>query len=387
MHIRFLIMNAYAAGGTVRTTFTNAAELARRHDVEIVSVYKRVNQPRLTVPDGVRLSALSDESPDTRKSSSPQARLIGQLARIPSVAYPHSDPRYWTFNLLTDIRLVRYLRSLHGGVLVSTRPGLNILTARFVPADVTTVGQEHLHLSHHRPRLQRKIGRSYPRLDLVATLTSNDADDYRKVLGGRTRLETVPNAVPDLGGLVATSDRKVVISAGRLEPQKGFDRLVPAYASIAAAHPDWRLQIFGNGNSRAELSAQISDLDAEPGIALMGFSNALYGEMAHAAIYVMSSRFEGFPMVLLEAMGLGLPVISFDCRNGPADLIEHGRNGLLVPEGDVAGLAAAMSELMADEPRRRAMGAAARETAQTYAVSAVAARWESLFAELAAGKR
>jgi glycosyltransferase involved in cell wall biosynthesis len=388
MHIRFLIMNAYAGGGTVRTTFTCAAELARRHDVEIVSVYKR-GRAQLPLPDGVRLWALSDETREDRSTTELRARVGWQTwaSKVPSLLCPRAERRYSNFSLLTDILLVHYLRGLRDGVIVGTRPGLNLITARFAPSAVTSVGQEHLFLGRHKQRLRRKICRGYRRLDMVTTLTTSDADDYRRALAGHARLETVPNPVPALGGIRASGDHNVVVSAGRLAWQKGYDRLIPAYAGIASDHPDWQLQIFGKGIGQASLSALISDLGAERHIRLMGYTNALYDELARAAVFVMSSRFEGFPMVLLEAMGIGLPVVSFDCHNGPRDLIEHGRNGLLVPEGDIEGLGAALSSLMADGPRRRAMGAAARETAKAYDVTIIAQRWESLFSELAAGKR
>jgi glycosyltransferase involved in cell wall biosynthesis len=385
MHIQFLIMNAYAGGGTVRTTFTCAAELARRHQVEVVSVYVRTASPRLPLPAGVRVTTLSDET-EARSASWWWLSWRCWARRLPSVLYPRADRRHSNFSLLTDILLLRYLRAQHDGVLVSTRPGLNLITARFARRSVATVGQEHVYLRHHQPRLRSKIARRYPRLDLVTTLTSSDAADYRRVLAGRTRLATVPNALPDLRGMVAVSDRTVVVAAGRLDWGKGFDRLIPAYAAIAADFPDWHLQIYGTGKARAVLTAMIEELGLLGSIHLMGYSRSLHRDMAHAAIYVSSSRFEGFGMVLLEAMGIGLPVISFDCPHGPRDLIEHGINGLLVPDGDIAGLAVALRSLMADEERRLTLGAAARETAKRYDAAVVAARWELLFGELIAAK-
>jgi glycosyltransferase involved in cell wall biosynthesis len=387
LHIRYLLMNAHSLGGTIRTTFTSAAELAKRHDVEIVSVYKRRNSARLPLPEGVRVSTLCDESPSLLQAPGGRTRWQEWARARSSRLYPRDEGRYANFNLLTDVQLVRYLRNLRGGILVSTRPGLNLMTARFAPRSVVTVGQDHVHLTHYQQSVRDQIARRYPRLDLVATLTTKDAEDYRMLLAGSTPVTCMPNAVPELGGVRAAGDNKIVVAAGRLAPQKGFDRLIPAFATIAAAHPDWELRIFGTGPDADMLRALIGELGMHDRIRLMGYTSHMYDELADAALYVMSSRYEGFPMVLLEAMGVGLPVVSFDCDNGPRDLIDHGTNGLLVEDGDVDGLAAAMGTLMSDESRRRAMGAAARDSTAGYTAPAMAERWEAIFAELMAGKR
>jgi glycosyltransferase involved in cell wall biosynthesis len=387
MHIRYLLMNAYTLGGTIRTTFTSAAELAKRHDVEIVSVYKRRESERLPRPAGVRVSTRSDESPSVLRAAGGRPRWEEWARGKPSRLYPKDEGRYDNYSLLTDLRLVRYLRGLRGGILVSTRPGLNVMTARFAPRSVVTVGQDHVHLTHYKQSVRDEIARRYPRLDLVATLTTKDAEDYRRLLDDSTQITCMPNAVPDLGGIQARGDKKIVVAAGRLAPQKGFDRLIPAYAKIAADHPDWELRIFGSGPLEGKLRAMIDELGMHDRIRLMGYTSRMYDELADSAIYVMSSRYEGFPMVLLEAMGIGLPVVSFDCDNGPRDLIDHDANGLLVEDGDEAGLAAAMSALMSDEARRRSMGATARRSTAGYSAPVMAERWEAIFAELSAGKR
>ena len=119
----------------------------------------------------------------------------------------------------------------------------------------------------------------------------------------------------------------------------------------------------------------------------MGYSGTLSEQLSQAALYVMSSRVEGFPMVLLEAMAVGLPVVSFDCPNGPADLVRQGTNGVLVRPGDVGGLADALCTVMADPARRARMGEAARATAREYDIGRISHRWETLFDELSRGPR
>ena len=377
---------------TIRTTLTMAAALADRHDVEVVSVVRHADEPMLPVDPRIRLRVLVDNSPEAkteRRSSLNPVRQLksvthSALGRISSrLAHP-KDVRYGAFSVRTDLALIRFVRSLEAGrVVIGTRPSLNLILARYAPPGVIAIGQEHMHLAKHGAELRKSFGRLYPRLDAMVTLTEGDAQEYRELLGPAARVRTVPNAVPDVGEVRAAHnpDTKVVVAAGRLAKQKGFDRLVSAWTQVARKHPDWRLDIFGHGDD-VSLQARIDKKQLASSITLRGFTTEPYQRFAESAIYAMSSRSEGFPMVLLEAMGCGLPLVSFDCPTGPADIIQDGRNGLLVPDGDIKGLAAALNRLIEDPPLRRRMGAAGAEMAKDYAPARIAARWENLFAEL-----
>ena len=187
VHIRFLLMDAFSVGGTIRVTFTAASALADRHEVEVVSVYRRRPGPRLPLDPRVRLRVLSDERVPQLPTSDPDGRLERGLGRLPSVLVPWSERRHRSFSARTDLRLARYLRGLDGGALVATRPGLAVATARWAPPDVVRVAQEHVFLANHPRALRRAIRRTYGRLDAVVTLTERDAVDYRALLGSTAR--------------------------------------------------------------------------------------------------------------------------------------------------------------------------------------------------------
>jgi glycosyltransferase involved in cell wall biosynthesis len=390
MTIRFILMNGFAVGGTIRTTFTLAAELADRHDVEIVSVYRRRDRPALPLPAGVRFRVLADLRPERLErlaaGRSPGGRWNAWAASRRSRVMSSSDVRYPTFTLLSDVMLVRYLLSLRDGIAIGTRPAINLALAHLTSPSVVRVGQDHMNLESYSPALRAQIRAGYPRLDLVSTLTERDAEAYRLLLAGTTRVVCVPNGVPALGGARAALDAKVVVAAGRLEPRKGFDRLLSAWAKLVPRHPGWELRIFGSGREQSALRRQIADLGIADSARIMGYTRRLHEEFAAASMFVMSSRREGFPMVLLEAMGVGLPVVSFDCPTGPREIIREGVDGHVVPDGDVERLAVAMGRLMDDAERRKAFGAAALERAVRYDIGAIGERWGRLLHEAAQSK-
>ncbi|MDP9401195.1 MAG: glycosyltransferase family 4 protein [Actinomycetota bacterium] len=374
-------------GGTIRTTLNLVEHLAQRHEVELVTVARRREHAFFGLPRGVRVTTLDDRRPGAAPRGA-RAVLRRMLAPLPSVLVHPDDWAFRSCSLWTDLLIARKLRSLRSGVLVTTRPALNLLAAELAPPGLVTVGQEHMNFHAHRPGLAAAIARTYPRLDALAVLTEDDRRDYAALLAGApTRVARIPNAVPRLEGDRAALDAPLVVAAGRLTSQKGFDLLIPAFAPVVRAHPQWRLRIFGSGPQREQLRRLVLAHGLSNEVLLMGRTERLGEELAKASLFVLSSRYEGFGMVVVEAMSKGLPVVSFDCPRGPAEIITHDRDGLLVPVGDVEALSRAMLELVEDEERRRRLGAAALRRAEDFAVPAIGPNWDALLEELLAARR
>ncbi|AXK37865.1 glycosyltransferase family 4 protein [Streptomyces armeniacus] len=392
MRIRYLLLHAFGTGGTIRTVMNQANSLvAAGHDIEIVSVLRHRDEVRFPLDPRVRVTALIDErtaEAGTRSGgwkAALGARRDAILARTRPEHVPAGEFGVRYFNRYVEKVVAGYLREVTGDVLVSTRPALNILTARYAPRGLVRVAQEHMNLSVHRADVRKAIAEHYPQFDAVAVLTQRDRAEYAALLP-RTRVVRIPNAVHSLEQRPADYDSKVVLAAGRLFPQKGFDLLLPAFRQVIERHPDWQLRIFGVGERKAELRALIEELHLYNHVFLMGHTSHLDDELAKASVYVLSSRFEGLPMVMIEAMAHALPVVGFDCPTGPSDVLTDGQEGILVPAEDTEALAGALSRLMGDRELREKLGTAALRTAQDYAPAEVHPQWESLFSELLTGR-
>jgi glycosyltransferase involved in cell wall biosynthesis len=181
-------------------------------------------------------------------------------------------------------------------------------------------------------------------------------------------------------------DSKVVVAAGRLVPRKGFKRLIRAFAPVARRHPDWQLHIYGRGEQREQLQAMVARLGLEQQILLKGYDRDFPSVLANASVYAMASLSEGFPMVLIEAMTTGLPLIAFDCPRGPAEIIRHGSNGLLIPEGPFRNFTEGLLTLVEDAELRTRLGTQGLRDAEEYTIENISADWERFLGRLTAGR-
>lgn len=226
-------------------------------------------------------------------------------------------------------------------------------------------------------RIKSKLRRTFESLyDYVLFLSAEEA-----ALSGLGNARVIPNAI-ELDDLSRSYDRKShVIAAGRICPVKGFDRLVNAWAIAASRLPGWSLHIYGDGEPGdiSALRKLISSHGLDASAHLWPATSDIRQCMAESRIYAMTSRGECFPMVLLEAMQLGLPIVAFDCPTGPRNIVDQGVNGELVPEGDTKAFAEALVSLALDPARQDSISRAARYKVRQFEVSQVMPMWEGLF--------
>lgn len=222
------------------------------------------------------------------------------------------------------------------------------------------------------------ILRKIKKADCVVTLTQEDKEFWRSYA---KRIEVIPNILTITPKKVIDYRTKRIIAAGRYVHQKGFDMLLEAWNIINKNVSDWHLYIFGNEN-RERYQKIVDKYKMNNNTHLMGATKDIAEEFSKSSIFVLSSRFEGFGLVLAEAMSCGLPCISFDCPYGPRDIITDREDGILVENGNVEALSKAIEHLMADEDLRKSMGEKALINVARYNSKNIMTRWEELFTSL-----
>lgn len=213
--------------------------------------------------------------------------------------------------------------------------------------------------------------------DAFVTLTVNDAKEWKPI----TETRVIPNMLtyypPRTDEIKKLGKR--VISAGRLTEQKGYDLLIKAWEIVHHTHPDWQLDIYGDGEDRATLEQEVKQRGLCHTITLHSPTTVIYEKYMESDFYVLSSRWEGFGLVLSEAMSCGIPCVSFNCPHGPSDIIKDNEDGFLVKNGDIEQLAKKICYLIEHEDIRRQMGQKARENVKRYLPINVMKEWEELF--------
>ncbi|MEY3788050.1 MAG: hypothetical protein RLZ75_2257 [Pseudomonadota bacterium] len=294
-------------------------------------------------------------------------------------------------NLHRIFALRQVLRQIQPDIALGMMTGANVLLALAALglSNLHTIGAERIHPPQFPLGYLWETMRcyTYRLLNAVTALTS-ESEDWIKSHTYAQKVSMIPNAVfypllaqeprvnPD------NTERKRLLAVGRLNEQKGFDWLIETFANLTAKYPHWDLVILGEGALRSDLEQQIHELALEKRIFLMGQVGNVGEWYESADLYVMSSRFEGFPNTLIEAMSYRLPAISFDCDTGPRDIIRHEIDGLLVPAGNIVALTAALDRLMSDKELRLRLAERAIEVRERFSIEKITQLWEQLFDEV-----
>lgn len=308
----------------------------------------------------------------------------------PEVVHIPLDMREDSGNLLTAVghnlrRLTKLRRAIRGSrpeLLISFLDRNNVmclLAARTLPRIPTIVSERTD--PHGRPigRAWEALRRlTYPWAECLVTQSGHALDYFSRTVQAKGRV--IPNPVyllPAGNPSKGTHPRPLVITLGRLQKVKGHDQLIDAFALIAGDFPSWDLCIHGEGPERDALKAQVHAHGLDGRIAIERNITDVGSRLREADLFVLPSRVEGFPNALAEAMACGLPVISFDCHSGPAELIREGVDGVLVPPQDVPALSQAMARLMSSPAERASLGAKAPDVLTRFSPISVLDRWES----------
>ena len=215
-----------------------------------------------------------------------------------------------------------------------------------------------------------------PQFKKVVALTTSSAANVKNY-----NVTVIPNPLSFTSNAVADLSAKKIVVLGRQAYEKGYDRLFTIWKKVYAKHPDWSLNIYGEPNPHYNIQ-QLSMEMGVTGVNFFGAVDDVKPVYLSASLHLLTSRYEGFGLVLLEAAECGVPSVSFDCPVGPADIIDNGQNGFLVPDGDIEKFTAAVNTLIEDKALRDAMGKAAKDKVQQFAIEPIMEQWDALFLSL-----
>lgn len=360
-----LVITAMGCGGAERVLATLANHLvARGHRVTLFVLH----EPEVFFPlaADVEVRAFATEVPGVRRWARPFQRVR------------------W---------LRRELRRLDPQVVVSFIEVANVVTLlAALGLGIPVVVAERIYPPEHRVRwpfgLLRRL--LYRRAARVVVQTAQTAAWARRLVPPE-RVVQMPNpVVPPSGAApeLVLPERLWLVGVGRLDPQKRFDLLIRAFAALAPRYPEWSLLVLGEGPQRPNLEKLVGEHGLAGRAWLPGTVPETGPVLRQCRLFALTSRYEGFPNALCEAMACGLPVVSFECPTGPAEIIRHEVDGLLVADGDARAMEAALDRVMGDEALRNALGARANDVTARFSAAEILARWERLCAEVArAGTR
>ena len=369
-----IFLNHLRTGGAERVTLNLATKWRDSGADVTIAVLFSDKHNAYSVPSGIHFTSLN---------------ILGKPNSILSVLRNNIVP------LIVIRRLLRRERpDIAIGAMTISPIGLALART----GDEIAIGHEHIHPPSSFSNWKGIFLRvwnfvrcySYARLDAVVALTPQSATWLRENTRAR-KVVAIPNWIslplPDNEPKVAPediipADKKLLIATGRLHPQKRFDRLLNAFAPISSRYPDWHLAILGEGDLHRDLKAQVIRLDLSKQVHLPGFVGNVADWYRAADALAMTSDYEGFPMVLLEAMAHGCPVISVDCDTGPRDIIRNNENGLLVPQDDINALVDGLDRMLSDNALRARLASKAVEVLETYSPARVNAAWQDLFDDL-----
>ncbi|HMI00870.1 MAG TPA: glycosyltransferase family 4 protein [Pedobacter sp.] len=278
----------------------------------------------------------------------------------------------WYLKLVEPLQ--KYIKQNSPDTIFSEGGYLSLCLALVRTRKTKKIGCEHI--NHKALNLVHSFVRRhlFKRLDALVVLTAQDQTYYQAFL---RNVVLIPNFI-DIENLFFEGSRdQTIVACGRLVNQKGFDLLIKAFYNVHKNEPGWNLVIYGEGTERHKLEKLTSDLALQSSVILPGFTKSIYHNLQRASIFVMPSRYEGFPLALLEAMTVGLPVI---CTNisGIDALIRNNENGLLVDPNNVTGIEKAILRLIGSSELRESLSYASRITASDYHVSVVIDKWQNL---------
>ncbi len=355
MHLVFLVYDIHFGGGAERVTVNMANQLIENnHRVSILSLSRFKPSNIFSIDNRVTLIYLNFDF----ENGFNLTQKIAALFKVNS-----------HFGQYTDHTIVLGMGTFPSLILAMIPKKKNLIT----------IGCQHNSYSFakHIWSFLRKL--SYHRLKAVISLTEQDLPKLKKL---NTNSFVIPNSVSFFPKQPAKLENKIILAIGRMDYNKGYDLLLDVFSKLTIKHPDWCLRIIGIGPLKEKILSRIDTLGLKDRVEILLPTDRIIDQYLDASIYLMTSRAEALPMVLLEAKACGLPIVSFNCETGPSDIINDNEDGYLIDCFDVERMAEKISALCSDIELRRKFGTRGRENIDKFLPEIIAQKWERLFQQI-----
>lgn len=357
-------------GGVENAVATLANLLCQKYDVEILSVYRLYNEPVYDLDSRIKVTYISNVKPNKKemmyylkkKNFSMLFKGLGASAKTGYVKY---------------IKTANYLRKLDTDVIISTRTVHNFLVSKFVSKDIKKIAWEHNHHNDNKKYIKTLVA-SCKRMNYFVPVSKELSEFYRDYLGNKVFY--IPNCLDKMPSKLSKLDNKNLISVGRLSKEKGFDDLLRLFKKVSIKHPDWKLNIIGDGMEKNNLLELASELKLGDKVVFHGYQNKDYinEQLLNSSIFVMTSHTESFGLVLIEAMSHGIPCLSYTSAQGANEIIDGEKNGYLISDRNEQEMIEKIDLLIENEKLRKKLGKEARNKSKEYSGEVVLEKWSKL---------
>lgn len=361
-------------GGIEKQTITLANELCRHYEVEMICTYSMKAAPAYPVDPRVKITYLMDDKPNRDeikaaiRSRNPFA-LLKQGCKAAKILY------------LKHKLMVKAIKALKTDYVLSTRLEFAQMLTDHAPEGIITMTQEHLH--DGSAKYIARAQKAFAGLDYLLVLCDGSRENFTRWLKDNQKIQIVqiPNILESIPAETAALSGNRLVAAGRLHPVKNFETLIDVFALVQKQIPDASLTIVGGGEEYDRLKAQAKALGMADKVTITGMvsSREVKQHMLASDIYVMTSHTECFPMVLLEASSVGLPLVAFDVPVGPRSIIENGKNGYLVDYANKQQMADRIVGMLKEREALQKLGSNAKAMSEQYLASNIMPLWQQLF--------
>lgn len=364
----------FGFGGIEKSVAALANLLCDRYEVEIACTYKLYEKPVFELDDRVKVKYLVPNFKPNRDE------VKEALKNRRFIKFFKEGLKAIKVLRLRKKTMINYIKDCDADIIISTRDIFNMWLGDYGQSDILKIGWEHNHY-HGDYKYARNIVRSATHLNYLVLVSDSLRKYYREQLASSgCNCVYIPNIIDNVPEKLAPLNEKRLVSVGRLSPEKGYLDLLRIYNSLVKSHPDWKLDIIGDGVEKSNLEEYIEKHHLKDYVTLHGFQKKDYIDsvLHKSSIYVMTSHTESFGIVLIEAMSHGLPCVAFDSAEGAKELINSGMNGYLIKHRNFSAMIKKIEDLMKKREVRKRVGLAGRKSVKKFTGTVVKEQWFEL---------